>query len=493
MLLEPVCLGIGCESVQVKRNVATLPAVRRLRPRGGRASGGSIMTRNLGLLLAALLVPAAAARAQVTKYYNESEYLAAAARLGLSTFQEGFEDAAAWDVARSPKTAANIVRAGIVWTSNYPNAVSRPGHLSTSTGAAHSGQWGVFSMPHGNPDVIDPNGFMRDGFIALRTPGSGAIYGAGGWFTGTFGGKLAFVLDGDESRFVEMGPLTPDHVFYGVIDTRGFTKFEVREREGTLEDQKFVFADDFTFAVKSGETGPACVSAASFRADALAPGSIGTIFGQGLAASTEAAGALPLPLVLAGTAVTIRDSGGVERPAPLFFVSPGQINLLVPEAARAGPATFSVLRGEQVVARGALRLETVAPGIFTANADGKGPPAAVVVRANPDGGQTAGPVFQCGAAPGSCVTVPIDLGAETDQVFLLLFGTGISGRSALSAVTARIGGANAEVLYAGAQGAYAGLDQINLRLPRSLAGRGEVELIVTVDGKVANTVTLNFR
>jgi uncharacterized protein (TIGR03437 family) len=56
-----------------------------------------------------------------------------------------------------------------------------------------------------------------------------------------------------------------------------------------------------------------------------------------------------------------------------------------------------------------------------------------------------------------------------------------------------IGGVNSEVLYAGEQGAFVGLDQLNLRLPRSLAGRGEVDVVLMVDGRAANTVRINVR
>jgi len=49
------------------------------------------------------------------------------------------------------------------------------------------------------------------------------------------------------------------------------------------------------------------------------------------------------------------------------------------------------------------------------------------------------------------------------------------------------------VLYAGAQGTLAGLDQVNAQLPQSLAGRGEVDVMLTVDGKPANTVRVYFK
>ena len=89
---------------------------------------------------------------------------------------------------------------------------------------------------------------------------------------------------------------------------------------------------------------------------------------------------------------------------------------------------------------------------------------------------------------------PIDLGPTGEQVYLILFGSGFRGRSNLAAVTVKIGGTNMDVLYAGAQGDLVGLDQINIGpLPRSLAGRGNVNLEVTIDGKMANSAIVNIK
>jgi uncharacterized protein (TIGR03437 family) len=78
----------------------------------------------------------------------------------------------------------------------------------------------------------------------------------------------------------------------------------------------------------------------------------------------------------------------------------------------------------------------------------------------------------------------------SDTVYAVLYGTGLGG---LKDVTATIGGVNAEVAYAGPQGTYAGLDQFNLIVPRSLAGRGRVEVVLTVAGKVSNSVYVAVR
>jgi len=82
------------------------------------------------------------------------------------------------------------------------------------------------------------------------------------------------------------------------------------------------------------------VSAASFAADdALAPESIAAAFGTNLATGIQAAppSPLPLPTQLAGVSVKVRDSAGEDRLAPLFFVSPEQINFQVPRGTAAGP------------------------------------------------------------------------------------------------------------------------------------------------------------
>jgi uncharacterized protein (TIGR03437 family) len=82
---------------------------------------------------------------------------------------------------------------------------------------------------------------------------------------------------------------------------------------------------------------------------------------------------------------------------------------------------------------------------------------------------------------------PINVGLQTDQLILVLFGTGIRNASS---VTARIGNSNVEVLYAGEAPGFAGLDQVNVRIPFNFLGRGIVELRLTADGKAANVVSL---
>ena len=153
----------------------------------------------------------------------------------------------------------------------------------------------------------------------------------------------------------------------------------------------------------------------------------------------------------------------------------------------------TITSGSGQIALSAVPIATVAPGLFTANANGQGVAAAVVLRIKADGSQSYEPVSRFDAAANQSVSVPIDLGATTDLVFLLAYGSGIRGRSALTAISATIGGTAVPVEYAGPQGDFAGLDQLNVLLPRSLAGRGEVDLTLTVDGKTANTVRVSIK
>lgn len=234
------------------------------------------------------------------------------------------------------------------------------------------------------------------------------------------------------------------------------------------------------------------VSAASYLGDELAVESIVTAFGPNLATAMQAASGNLLPTQLGGTTVKVLDSLGVERPAPLLFVSPTQINYLIPPGTANGYAVIAVTNSNGAVSLADTKVAAVTPSIFTANSSGTGLISAVAMRVKADGSQQFEPVARYDAARQQMVAVPIDLGPDlgsaSDQVYLIFFGTGFRGRSGMSAVSAQLGGSPAQVVFAGAQGDFAGLDQCNLRLPRSLIGRGEVGVALNVDGKTANGV-----
>ncbi len=234
-------------------------------------------------------------------------------------------------------------------------------------------------------------------------------------------------------------------------------------------------------------------SAASYAAGSLAPEAIGTLFGTALASGAASAPTIPLPTTLGGIQVQVTDSAGVTRNAPRLYVSPTQISFQNPPDTSIGSATVTVLLNGSNVSQGAAVVEQVTPGLFAANANGQGVAAAIAFRVKADGTQTAEPVLQLNSSTNLYESVPLSIGDGTDQLFLLAFGTGFRNRTALANVTATIGGASAEVTYAGTQGSYVGLDQANIRIPTSLAGRGGVNVVLTVDGKSSNPVVINLK
>ncbi len=238
------------------------------------------------------------------------------------------------------------------------------------------------------------------------------------------------------------------------------------------------------------------VSAASYGGE-LAADSIVAAFGLNLAATTAAANSLPLPTQLAGVTVRVTDSEKVTRDAPLFFVSPSQVNYLVPAGTKPGIAEIALFNGGNQVAKSETPVNPVAPALFTADASGKGPPAAIALRVRADGSQSVEPLARYDAALQRFVPVPIDLGPDlgnaSDQVFLILFGTGFRTPTEPDAVATFIGDEIAETLFTGASPGFAGLDQANVRLPRSLAGKGEVSVLIVADNRASNAVTVNIR
>jgi uncharacterized protein (TIGR03437 family) len=111
------------------------------------------------------------------------------------------------------------------------------------------------------------------------------------------------------------------------------------------------------------------------------------------------------------------------------------------------------------------------------------------VRVDSQGNQSYVPVFN--VLNGTAVATPIDLGPSTDQVYLVLFGTGFDA-AVPGTVTATIAGQACHVTYAGPQ-ELAGLDQVNVLVPHGLAGSGDSAIALSVDGSVATTVHITIK
>ena len=237
-------------------------------------------------------------------------------------------------------------------------------------------------------------------------------------------------------------------------------------------------------------TGEGVKNAASF-APGAAPESIVSLFGTQLTRKTAVAHGRPLPLRQAGITIEIIDSSETAYPAKLFYAGQEQVNFLMPSEVATGEALLRLAREGEEPAELELTVGAVAPGLFSANGTGEGIGAITALREGADGARSHPVVFRYDAVTGQVVGVPLELGAEGEQVFLTLLGTGIRGAGGAESVRAKIGGSEVPVLFAGAQDGWAGLDQVEIGpLPRSLAAAGEVNVVVTAAGITSNTVTI---
>lgn len=234
------------------------------------------------------------------------------------------------------------------------------------------------------------------------------------------------------------------------------------------------------------------VPATTYDGTTLAPDSLAAGFGTVLTSVTQPS-QLPLTTSLGGVRVYLRDSKGKEYYSPILYVSPTQVNFQVPSQMAMGAATVTILSNEGSASMGKVQITAVKPGLFSADSTGKGLAAATAQRVKADLSQSVEQVARYDTAQKKFIALPIDLGAASDQVYLNLFGTGIRHRSSLAAVSATIGGIAAPVTYADDQIYFAGVDQVNVQIPRSLAGRGEVDTVIRVDGQISNTVKVSIK
>jgi hypothetical protein len=85
---------------------------------------------------------------------------------------------------------------------------------------------------------------------------------------------------------------------------------------------------------------------------------------------------------------------------------------------------------------------------------------------------------------------PAELGTASDRVTLEFYASGVTGAAD---VHVQIAGKDATVLYAGPAGHYLGLDQVVVEVPHSLAGKGDADVVMTVDGRTADPLHVQLQ
>jgi uncharacterized protein (TIGR03437 family) len=220
------------------------------------------------------------------------------------------------------------------------------------------------------------------------------------------------------------------------------------------------------------------VSAATFLPGVpLAPGMLASLFGAGLSAQTAQAG-LPLPATLGDTQVFVNDA-----PAPLLYVSPGQINYQAPWSLQPGAvARVEVVRASagQTLAGGTLFGAPAAAGIFgVLNQDGS-----INAPSNPAARGSLVQIFATGQGmvtrpPADGFPAPAAPLAETPARPLVTIGTS-SERDVMAD-------------FSGLAPGFVGLWQINARVPDPTVPGSHIPLLVRYGGSASNVVFIAVR
>ncbi len=253
----------------------------------------------------------------------------------------------------------------------------------------------------------------------------------------------------------------------------------------------YILIGGWQYQVKQAGSGVAVVNAANYGVSVTAQG-IAALFGTNLATDVAVATSLPLPTSLNGTKVTITNVDGKTADARLFFVSPGQINFLVPDV-YIGQLIVTVTNPSGQTFDGKIFIESYTPSLFTADASGRGLAAAVAYRwtANSFDPPETFPVVVLDSM-GRLTANPIDLGADNQGVTLALFGTGLRRSHYPYEFKALINDEVVRIDYIGPQHSFAGLDQVNITLPKSLRGRGDVTITLVYGDFISNPVTVRI-
>jgi hypothetical protein len=252
-----------------------------------------------------------------------------------------------------------------------------------------------------------------------------------------------------------------------------------------------IYNGDTNFASSTSASQLQLVSTAANITSSFAPDEAVSAYHVTNLTGDNTAPAFPLGTSLGGASIKITDSTGVSWLAPLYgvFASASQINFVIPNTVALGPALFTALLPNGNTLATVANITQTSPAIFTANMNGTGVAAGQFVHVAPGFVQTFDNIAVYDTTQKQYVPNPVSVGPDANQLYLILYGTGIRHRSSDAVVTATVNGVSVQIQTA-AQGVYPGLDQMNLLLPHTLAGVGTVDVIVTVNGQTANTVQI---
>jgi uncharacterized protein (TIGR03437 family) len=216
-------------------------------------------------------------------------------------------------------------------------------------------------------------------------------------------------------------------------------------------------------------------------ASAISSGGISSLFGTNLAASTASAAAVPLPTTLAGTQVLVN---GVA--APLFYVSPTQINFQMPAESVGASVSVVVVSAGINSLNATVNIAAAGPGIFTATSNGQGQGAILNQDYSANSAQNP-------AAAGSVIQIfATGLGLTNPSMAAGQPASSSPLANTVSTPVVTINGVAASVGFSGLAPGFVGLYQVNVTVPPGTPS-GAATLQIQINGQSSNTATVAIK
>ena len=225
---------------------------------------------------------------------------------------------------------------------------------------------------------------------------------------------------------------------------------------------------------------PAGVSnaAGATPSSTVAPGSLISISGQNLSATTDVGRVNPLAQAIDGVTVTVSD-----RILPLLYVSPQQINAQVPSDLPDGDYTLTVHSPGQPDVSATFSVARNSPGLFGQNVNSQTYALALHADGSPvtptSPAQAGETISLLGTGFGPYTGPVIDGFFPPDPPPALVDSVSVSA-----------GGQNLTPTWSGAAPGFAGITLTNIQIPAAMAGSGTVQVSVNVNGASSNAVML---
>jgi uncharacterized protein (TIGR03437 family) len=350
-------------------------------------------------------------------------------------------------------------------------------------GILTEGQW--YHLAFTYDSAAGPNNFKLyvNGIMVAQGTATGQIAAADGPLV--IGSLGAWTIDDlslwnralspDEIFLIKSGPLKGNEsglaLYFNFDNTTA--ALNNPNGDGVLQYQESFIPSTYSTSAGAAPYITGVANIANYAADYIAPNSLASIYGANLTLSD-------IPVT-----VKVTDAAGVVWAASTFYQNYNRVDFLVPAGVAIGAAT--VATSSQLGATTAkTKISTVAPSLFSADQSGTGLAAGQFLTVSASGTQTLQSLVNANLSAN-----PVDVSDPTASVYLILYGTGLRGYQ--QSVNCTVGGSAVPCL-AVAQGAFMGLDQVNIGpLPTTLKGKGTANIVVTADGVAANTVTGNFK